>query len=149
MFHNPYGPPRPVAEIASPFLLLNVFSGAKCCASLHETVSLRVSTRKVRNFTLLSFSSTHCSSARCVSAVICFNSHNGGWSPSWVHSARRPLNGPDGYGDREFGGMKFGKGNRSTRRKPAPVPICPPQIPLDQIRARTRAAAVGSQRLTA
>jgi hypothetical protein len=21
------------------------------------------------------------------------NSHSGGWSPSWVHSARRPLNG--------------------------------------------------------
>jgi hypothetical protein len=47
------------------------------------------------------------------------------------------------------GGMKIGKGNRSTRRKPAPAPLCPPQIPLDQTRARTRAAAVGSQRLTA
>jgi hypothetical protein len=22
-----------------------------------------------------------------------FNSHCGGWSPNWVHSARRPLNG--------------------------------------------------------
>jgi hypothetical protein len=22
-----------------------------------------------------------------------FNSHSGGWSPNWVHSARRPLNG--------------------------------------------------------
>jgi hypothetical protein len=21
-----------------------------------------------------------------------FNSHSGGWSPNWVHSARRPLN---------------------------------------------------------
>jgi hypothetical protein len=47
------------------------------------------------------------------------------------------------------GGMKIGRGNRSTRRKPAPAPFCPPQIPLDQTRARTRAAAVGSQRLTA
>jgi hypothetical protein len=45
--------------------------------------------------------------------------------------------------------MKNGRGNRSTRRKPAPAPLCPPQIPLDQTRARTRAAAVGSQRLTA
>jgi hypothetical protein len=45
--------------------------------------------------------------------------------------------------------MKIGKGNRSTRRKPAPAPFCPPQIPLDQTRARTGAAAVGSQRLTA
>jgi hypothetical protein len=30
------------------------------------------------------------------------------------------------------GGMKIGKGNWSTRRKPAPAPLCPPQIPLDQ-----------------
>jgi hypothetical protein len=29
-------------------------------------------------------------------------------------------------------GMKIGRGNRSTRRKPAPAPLCPPQIPLDQ-----------------
>jgi hypothetical protein len=29
----------------------------------------------------------------------------------------------------EIGGMKIGKGNRSTRRKPAPAPLCPPQIP--------------------
>jgi hypothetical protein len=49
----------------------------------------------------------------------------------------------------EIGGMKIGMGNRSTRRKPAPAPFCPPQIPHDQIRARTRATAVGNQRLTA
>jgi hypothetical protein len=48
-----------------------------------------------------------------------------------------------------IGGMKIGSGKRSTRRKPAPAPFCPPQIPLDQTRARTRAAVVGSQRLTA
>jgi hypothetical protein len=30
----------------------------------------------------------------------------------------------------ESGGMKIGRGNRSTRRKPAPAPLCPPQIPL-------------------
>jgi hypothetical protein len=30
----------------------------------------------------------------------------------------------------EIGGMKTGKGNRSTWRKPAPTPLCPPQIPL-------------------
>jgi hypothetical protein len=35
------------------------------------------------------------------------------------------------------------------RRKPAPVPLCPPQIPHDLTQARTRAAAVGSRRLTA
>jgi hypothetical protein len=49
----------------------------------------------------------------------------------------------------EIGGMKIGRGNRSSRRKPAPAPLCPPQIPHDQTRARIRAAAMGSQRLTA
>jgi hypothetical protein len=48
-----------------------------------------------------------------------------------------------------IGTMKIGRGNRSTRRKPAPAPLCPPQTPHDQTRVRTRAAAVGSQRLTA
>jgi hypothetical protein len=48
-----------------------------------------------------------------------------------------------------IGGMKIGRGSRSTRRKPAPTPLCPPQIPHDQTQARTRAAAVESQRLTA
>jgi hypothetical protein len=42
-----------------------------------------------------------------------------------------------------------GWGNRSTQRKPAPVPLCPPWI-LDYLtRTRTRAAAVGSRQLTA
>jgi hypothetical protein len=44
--------------------------------------------------------------------------------------------------------MRIGRGNRITWRKPAPVPLCPPQIPHDLSRARTRAAAVGSRRLT-
>jgi hypothetical protein len=52
-------------------------------------------------------------------------------------------------GDYDDGGIKVGRGNRSTRRKPAPAPICPPQIPLDPSRARTQAAEVGSLRLTA
>jgi hypothetical protein len=42
----------------------------------------------------------------------------------------------------EIGGMKIG------RRKPAPAPLCPPQIPHEQTWAQTRATAVGSQRLT-
>jgi hypothetical protein len=54
---------------------------------------------------------------------------------------------PSDYDDGEIGGM-IGRGNRSTRRKPAPVPLCPPQTP-HAARTRTRAAAVGSQRLTA
>jgi hypothetical protein len=50
---------------------------------------------------------------------------------------------------RAIGGMKTGSENRSTRRKPSPVPLCPQQIPHDLTRAQTRAAAVGIQRLTA
>jgi hypothetical protein len=36
-----------------------------------------------------------------------------------------------------IGGMQIGRGNQSTRRKLAPAPLCPPQIPHDQTRART------------
>jgi hypothetical protein len=50
--------------------------------------------------------------------------------------------------DGEFGGMN-GWGNRSTRRKPAPTPLCQPQSPLDQTRARTLSSAMESQPLTA
>jgi hypothetical protein len=39
-------------------------------------------------------------------------------------------------------GMKIWRGNRSTQRKPAPAPLCPPHIPHDQTRARTRAGLV-------
>jgi hypothetical protein len=51
------------------------------------------------------------------------------------------------YDDGEIGGM-IGRGNRSTQRKPAPVPLCPPQTP-HAARTRTRSSAVRSQRLTA
>jgi hypothetical protein len=54
---------------------------------------------------------------------------------------------PGDYDNGEIGGI-IGRGNRSTRRKPAPVPLCPPQTPY-AARTRTRTAAVGSQRLTA
>jgi hypothetical protein len=46
-------------------------------------------------------------------------------------------------------GMKIGRGNRSTRRKLAPAPLCPPQISRDLTWARTQADEVGSQSLTA
>jgi hypothetical protein len=53
---------------------------------------------------------------------------------------------PGDYDNGEISGM-IGRGNQSTRRKPAPVPLCPPQTPHA---ACTRTwAAVGSQRLTA
>jgi hypothetical protein len=32
--------------------------------------------------------------------------------------------------DGKFGGMEIGRGNRSTRIKTTPAPLCPPQIPL-------------------
>jgi hypothetical protein len=56
---------------------------------------------------------------------------------------------PGGYDNGQIGGM-IGRGNRSTRRKPALVPLCPTQTP-QAASTPTRAAAVGvgSQRLTA
>jgi hypothetical protein len=68
--------------------------------------------------------------------------------PLGTAAANRPIVlAPGDYDDRESGGI-IGKGNRSTRRKPAPVPLCPPQS-SHAAWTRTRAAAVGSQRLTA
>jgi hypothetical protein len=49
----------------------------------------------------------------------------------------------------EIGGKRIDRGNLSTWRKPAPVPLRPPQISHDLTRARTRAAAMGSLRLPA
>jgi hypothetical protein len=46
------------------------------------------------------------------------------------------------------GGM-LGRGNRSTRRKPAQAPLCPPQIPLWPDPGSNHGATVGSQRLIA
>jgi hypothetical protein len=72
-----------------------------------------------------------------------------------VHLVRRPLTDllyqPRTIDDEcgAVGGMRTGRGNRSTRRKPAPVPLCPPQIPHDLTWAWTRAAAMGIRRLTA
>jgi hypothetical protein len=47
------------------------------------------------------------------------------------------------------GEMRIGRGNRSTRRKPAAVPLCSPQIPHDLTWDQTWAAAEGSRRVTA
>jgi hypothetical protein len=80
------------------------------------------------------------------------NFHGVGWD--WVHLIRRPIIGLmyqlpmiDDYG--AFGGMRIGRGNRSTRRIPAPVQLCQPQIPHDLTWDRTRVAAVGIWLLTA
>jgi hypothetical protein len=47
------------------------------------------------------------------------------------------------------GGMRICKGNRSTRRKSTPAPLCPPHILHDLIWDRTLATEVKSRRLTA
>jgi hypothetical protein len=77
-----------------------------------------------------------------------------GWD--WVHLVSRPLIGllyqPRMIADDEcgaVGGMRIGRGDRSTRRKPVLVPLCPPRISHDLTWARTRVAAVGSRRLIA
>jgi hypothetical protein len=68
--------------------------------------------------------------------------------PLGTMATNRPIvPAPGDYDDGEIGGM-IGRGNQSTRRKPAPVPLCPPQTP-HAAQTRTLAAAVGSQRLTA
>jgi hypothetical protein len=68
--------------------------------------------------------------------------------PLGTAATNRPIMpAPSDYDDGEIGGM-IGRGNRSTRRKHAPMPLCPPQTP-HAAWTRTRAAAVGSQRLTA
>jgi hypothetical protein len=68
--------------------------------------------------------------------------------PFGTEATNRPIvPAPADYDDGEIGGM-IGNGNRSTRRKPAPVPLCPPQTP-HAARTQIRAAAVVSRRLTA
>jgi hypothetical protein len=70
------------------------------------------------------------------------------WGPIGTAATNTPIVPATGdYDDGEIGGM-IGRGSRSTRRKPTPVPLCPPQNP-HAAQTRTRAAAVGSQRLTA
>jgi hypothetical protein len=64
-----------------------------------------------------------------------FYSHSEGWSPYWAHSARRPQNGLL-YLPRVIVMMENSwwnedwQGKPKFRRKPAPAPLSPPQIPL-------------------
>jgi hypothetical protein len=69
------------------------------------------------------------------------------FGPLGIMATNRPIvPAPGDYDDGEIGGM-IGRENRSTRRKPAPMPLDPQRTP-HAARTRTRAAAVGSQRLT-
>jgi hypothetical protein len=58
-----------------------------------------------------------------------------GWDwVSWYCGHYWPTVQPQMIGDGdcgEIGGIKSGRGNRSTRRKPAPAPLCSPEIPHD------------------
>jgi hypothetical protein len=72
----------------------------------------------------------------CVSYVVVvlfFNCIVGGrvqLGPLGIAATDRPIVPvPGDFDDAETGGMMTGRGNRSTRRKPAPVPLCPPQTP--------------------
>jgi hypothetical protein len=48
--------------------------------------------------------------------------------PIGTAATNRPIVPTPGDYDGEIGGM-IGMENRSTRRKPAPMPLCPPQTP--------------------
>jgi hypothetical protein len=50
--------------------------------------------------------------------------------PLGTAATNRPIRpAPDNYDDGEIGRMMIGRENRSNRRKPASVPLCPPQTP--------------------
>jgi hypothetical protein len=49
--------------------LINVYKGAKFCAFVLEAVGLHISTQNIRKFSMFSCSSSHCPTARCVSAT--------------------------------------------------------------------------------
>jgi hypothetical protein len=66
------------------------------------------------------------------------------FGPLGTAATNRPIvPAPGDYDDGEVDGM-IGRGNRSARRKPVPMLLCPSQTP-HSARTRTRAAAVGSQ----
>jgi hypothetical protein len=66
--------------------------------------------------------------------------------PLGTAATNRPIvPAPGDYDNGEICGM-IDRGNRSTRRKPAPVPLCPPQTP-NAARTRNRTAAVGCEML--
>jgi hypothetical protein len=63
--------------------------------------------------------------------------------PFGTAATKRPtVTAPGDYDDGEIGGM-IGRVNQITRRKPAPVTLCPPRTP-HAAWMRTQAAVVGS-----
>jgi hypothetical protein len=74
---------------------------------------------------------------------------------SCFHLMTLSVSRPHSGGDRMInacgavGGMRIGRGNRSTRRYPTQVPLSPPQITYYLTRDRPRAAVARTQLLTA
>jgi hypothetical protein len=89
----------------------------------------------------------------CLVRKCIFSSHGVRLSPLGTAATVWPIvPAPDDDDDDDcgvIGGMRIGRGNRSTLSKPVPEPLCPPKIPHYLTWARTRAAAVESRRLTA
>jgi hypothetical protein len=52
------------------------------------------------------------------------------------------------FGERRWNDILTGENRRTRKKKPVPVPLCPPQIPHGLTRARTGDSAVGGRRLT-
>jgi hypothetical protein len=51
--------------------------------------------------------------------------------PLGIAATKRPIvPAPGDYDDGETDGMKIGRGDRSARRKPAPIPLSTPQTQL-------------------
>jgi hypothetical protein len=139
---QPYGPPRSVTGIALPLPVVTICVDY-CC--------FQVLTWNLLYLHCSVFVTRICSGP--LQHLFFFNWYSGGWSPvgstrHWGH--QWPIVPAPGDYDGEIGGKMIGRGNRSTRRKPAPVPPCPPETPhMLPGRKPTRTAAVGSQRLTA
>jgi hypothetical protein len=66
--------------------------------------------------------------------MVSFISPLGSSATIWIISQPRMIDDECGA----VGGMRIGRGDRSTRTKLAAVPLCPPQIPHDLKRALTR-----------
>jgi hypothetical protein len=76
------------------------------------------------------------------------HSYWGHYWPIYQHRMKMMIMMDDDDENGAIGG-KIVRGSWSTRRKPAPASLCPPQIPHDLTRARNLAVAVRSLQLTA
>jgi hypothetical protein len=82
--------------------------------------------------------------------IFCFNWGKVRLSSLGTSATIWPINQPLMMDDEEWSSRwNDWEGKPKYSEKPATVPLCPPQIPHDLTRARIRATAVGSQRLTA